>query len=389
MANIVFLCIGIYVAASLLLPWRVKARYRIPAAVFVLLVSQYFNLMHLCFGGGFFTPEGPRFLLLPGTWCFVVLLEMFVLLMFRDVCRLVYALIFRHNAEMRKKFPVNATSLGLLLAAAILALCGMVSALSVPEVKRFEVELPRLPAELDGFSIAVVADMHASALAGRDFVERVVERTLAAKPDMIVFPGDMADGPLALRKDAVEPLQKLSAPCGVFAVPGNHEHYSGIDEWLAHYRETGFPVLENESRRIERNGGTLFVAGVGDKAFYRGALPGHPPAGGFPPDAEKAFAGIDRNFPVVVLSHRPETADEFAGRGADLQISGHTHGGQMLIFDRVFVAPANRGRVRGLYQVGDMRLYVSPGAGLWSGFPVRLGVPPEITLLVLRSPAQK
>jgi len=283
-----------------------------------------------------------------------------------------------------------APTLGALLAAAALAGWGVWTALQPARVHEQEVALPTLPAALDGLRVAVLADIHATPVNDARFVRTVVQRTLAARPDLIVLPGDLVDGDVATTGPHVAPLAELQAPLGVWVAPGNHEYYSGYGAWMERFRGLGLNVLENRTALLDVRGARLALSGIGDPAHAQMAHRGDAsrPAGIAPDVAAVARAaragGADFH---LLLAHQPKLARENAAHGIGLQISGHTHGGQILGLDRWLIAPFNHGFVRGLYDVGAMRLFVANGAGLWAGFAVRLGVPPRIDLLVLRRAA--
>ncbi len=275
-----------------------------------------------------------------------------------------------------------------LLAAAGVAGCGVWLALQPPRVHEQDVELARLPPALDGLRVAVLADIHATPVNDARFVQALVERTLAARPDLIVLPGDLVDGDVATTGPHVAPLAGLQAPLGVWVAPGNHEYYSGYGAWMQRFRQLGLRVLENRSELLQVGDARLALSGIGDPAYGQVARRAHPPAQaeGIAPDvaAVAAQARAARADFHLLLAHQPRTARDNAAHGIGLQLSGHTHGGQILGLDRWLIARFNDGFVRGLYDVGPMRLFVSNGAGLWAGFAVRLGVPPRIDLLVLR-----
>ena len=163
------------------------------------------------------------------------------------------------------------------------------------------------------------------------------------------------------------------------AIPGNHEYYSDFVAWNAAFERLGLRVLRNEHVVIESAGGTLVVAGTTDRNAERFGLP--------LPDIKQALAGAPKDVPVVLMAHQPKGADVNAAAKVDLQLSGHTHGGQIAGLHWI-VQAANEGFVSGLYDVGAMQLYVSNGTGLWNGFPVRIGRPSEITQFTLRAAAQ-
>lgn len=274
----------------------------------------------------------------------------------------------------------------LLAMSVLLLVCGhgAIQGLRLPEVREQELALARLPPELDGLRIAVIADLHASPINNAFYVREVVNRTNAARPDLIVLPGDLIDGDVATQAVNIAALADLSAPHGVWAAPGNHEYYSGYDAWAKVFAGLGLPYLANQAHTITVRGKRLTLSGVGDPAYAQS----HNAGGGVPPD----IASVARQAQAqqaqfhILLGHQPKLAREYAAQhSVHLQIAGHTHGGHIRGFDRWVVAPANNGFVRGRYDVGDMVLFVSSGAGLWAGFTLRLGVPAAIDVLVLRS----
>lgn len=267
----------------------------------------------------------------------------------------------------------------------VLATLGIWNGLKPPQVRERELVVPQLPVELDGVRVAVLADLHVSPVKRTWRTQRIVDAVMATKPDIIVLPGDMVDGEVTDTAAFVEPLTKLAAPHGVWVAPGNHEYYHGYKQWMAHFRGMGLGVLENQTARLSINGRTLAVSGVGDLAALR---PSSYMRGGLAPDLSAVIAAAKGSDAHILLAHQPKQARDAAATGAfNLQISGHTHGGHMLGFDRWVVAPANHGYVRGEYTVKDMKLFVSSGAGQWDGFTARLGVPSSIDVLVLKRDA--
>ncbi|HET7300635.1 MAG TPA: metallophosphoesterase, partial [Oleiagrimonas sp.] len=264
--------------------------------------------------------------------------------------------------------------IGLLVA--VLAGWGVWQAVKVPAVKTVDIHVAGLPAAFDGYRIAQLSDIHATRLLPASWVAAVVDKTNALHPDLIVVTGDLQDGMPAARAADVRPLRNLRVPDGVLVIPGNHEYYSDYRGWMAMFRSLGLDVLENAHVLIRHDGATLAVAGLTDRAAYRFGLPG--------PNLPKALGGIPSGVPVMVLSHRPDTARTIARSGAVLELAGHTHGGQIL-GPSLLTRWANNGFVSGLYQVGDMPLYVSNGTGLWAGLALRLGRPSEITQIILHA----
>lgn len=255
---------------------------------------------------------------------------------------------------------------GIAVAAAAVGL-GTYGVLRGPRVLDVTVPLAKLPAEADGFRIAVVSDTHIGPALGGGFARTVVDTVNGTRPDLIVVVGDLVDGDVDDLREDVAPFADLRAPHGVYFVTGNHEYISGAEQWVRHVPELGMRVLANE--RVALPGFDL--AGVNDVA-------GEPEGQG--PDLDRALAGRDTSRPVVLLAHQPVLIDEAAELGVDLQISGHTHGGQ--VFPANLIAAAANPTLAGLERYGDTQLYVTRGAGAW-GPPVRIGAPSDITVLTL------
>lgn len=244
-------------------------------------------------------------------------------------------------------------------------------------VKRVEVPLPKLPAALDRTTIVQLSDVHIGPTIGKRFIERVVDKVNALEPDVIVITGDLVDGSVERLAPAAAPLAELRARYGVFFVTGNHEYYSGADAWCAHLTKLGLKVLRNERVAIGAAGQSFDLAGVDDySAHFFG--------GGHGADLERALLGRDPRHAVVLLAHQPRAVVEAERAGVGLQLSGHTHGGQIWPFN--YLVRLQQPVTSGLVRFGRSLIYVSNGTGYW-GPPMRLGSPAEITQLVLRAPA--
>ncbi len=254
-----------------------------------------------------------------------------------------------------------------------IAAWGVWGAVCPPALHAVTVVYPNLPASLEGYRIVQLADPHVSSLLRGSRTRRLVEAINAAQPDLVVCTGDIVDGRVRQRAEDVLPLADLKAPDGVWFVSGNHEFYADAPAWQVWYAQKGFRFLNGEyvSPRPD-----LVLAGVDDAAAGRLGI-------ATTNAAEVLSRTPKKGAFTVFLQHRPGEARENAARGADLQLSGHTHGGVLPLFDRL-VKKANNGFVCGLYDLGDgKKLYVSPGAGQWAGIPVRWAIPSEITLLTL------
>ncbi|MCC6747797.1 MAG: metallophosphoesterase [Deltaproteobacteria bacterium] len=244
-------------------------------------------------------------------------------------------------------------------------------------VKRLKVELPRFPRELDGLTVVQLCDLHIGPTLGRAWLEGIVAQTNALKPDVIAIVGDLVDGSVERLRHEVAPLAQLRARHGVFFVTGNHEYYSGAVEWVAELERLGLRVLRNERVRIGTEVASFDLAGVDDYGA-EGLAPGHAH------DLERALAGRDPTREVVLLAHQPRSIFEAARLGVGLQLSGHTHGGQ--IWPWRYLVYLQQPYVSGLARHDRTLIYVSEGTGFW-GPPMRLGTKAEITHLTLASPS--
>jgi len=263
------------------------------------------------------------------------------------------------------------------------AAAGVYAAFTRLTTRRLEIRLARLPSSLDGFTIVQITDLHLGPTLGRRWLEGVVARVNQLRPDLIAITGDLVDGSVEHLRQVVAPVERLRAAHGVFFVTGNHEYYSGAKEWIAELGRMGIQTLHNE--RVSVGGGDSFdLAGVDDHHGGR-MLPGHGP------DLARAVAGRDARRELVLLAHQPLAIFDAAKHGVGLQLSGHTHGGQ--IWPLGFLVRLQQPYIAGHVWHEQTQLYVSQGTGFW-GPPMRLGTTSEITHLTLRagrgaSPAQR
>ncbi|MGZ3649806.1 MAG: metallophosphoesterase [Bdellovibrionota bacterium] len=240
-----------------------------------------------------------------------------------------------------------------------------------PGVRKVTVTLPGLPAALRGLKIAQISDLHLSSHIGLKYVERVVSRTRALGADVIALTGDIGDGHARELGPEIEALRGLHGEAPIFFVTGNHEVYWNFEEWLGVFRGLGMKVLLNAGETFLFRGAEIFVGGITDPACA---------VVGMPPDLLATSVGSDGAALKILLSHRPDPADAAAAAGFDLQLSGHTHGGQFVPW--TIVAGLVHRYSLGLYRIGKMFIYVSAGTGSW-GPRLRLGTTAEITLLEL------
>jgi predicted MPP superfamily phosphohydrolase len=353
------------------LPWGIGAR---AALAFVLLLVAQYHWFVRSFFGSLASPELPQGVLVGLGWAFGSVLLLAMLLLLRDVAAGLVYLVARGAGRAILVGRTLNLSLGAL--ALVLSAIGTWQAVRVPDVKDLELTVPGLPPAFDGYRVVQLTDLHVSRLLPEPWVAAVVAKTDALDADLVVITGDLADGSPEARAADVSPLRDLRARDGVLAIPGNHEYYADYRRWMAAYRALGLDMLENAHVVIRRGDAALVVAGITDR---QAASFGQPR-----PDLDAALKGAPPGAPVILLAHRPEGAARHAQAGVALQLSGHTHGGQIL-GPHLLTQWANEGFVSGLYRVGAMLLYVSNGTGLWNGLAIRLGRPSEITRIVLRS----
>ncbi|MFE9732306.1 metallophosphoesterase [Streptomyces sp. NPDC005863] len=261
---------------------------------------------------------------------------------------------------------------------AVLLAWGYAEAHRVPRVRNVDVHLPRLGAGLDGTRVVLITDTHYGPLDRARWSARVCERVNTLDADLVCHTGDIADGTAERRRAQAEPLGTVRATRARVYVTGNHEYYSQAQGWVDLMDELGWEPLRNRHLLLERGGDTLVVAGVDDVTAESSGLAGHRA------HLAGALHGADPDLPVLLLAHQPKFIDRAAAGGVDLQLSGHTHGGQIWPFHHL--VRIDQPALAGLSRHGARTLlYTSRGTGFW-GPPFRVFAPSEITLLVLRSP---
>lgn len=360
-------------------PLRLGRAANCALGFFLLVVSQKF-LIYKFFGGDSFVPDLPeRFVNLTGwTYSASILLFGFAGLWWcaKLVSRLAARLWQRPRPTVARR-----TDRAVLLAGAVLALLvagwGVWEGVRVPRVKEVSLAVKDLPRAFDGFRLVQLSDLHCSPAARKARTAGIVAAVNARKPDLVCITGDFVDGSPDARRDDLAPLADLRAPYGVLGCAGNHEYYHDYAVWQPVFAALGIRMLDNAHVILERDGEKLVVGGVTDWAARRNErriMEG--------PDVVKAFAGSPVFACRILLQHEPVELDANVAERVRLQLSGHTHGGAVLGLDRL-VKRLNQGHVRGLYKQDDLVLYVCPGTGQWAGFPLRLGVPAEITVITL------
>lgn len=293
---------------------------------------------------------------------------------FGNVLRLVLAL-----ARVDDPLRARVVALAVLGVAVVLLIWGYAEAMRLPRVTRVRVTLPRLGTGLDGLRVVLLTDTHYGPIDRARWSARVVATVNELDADIVCHTGDIADGGVAQRRAQAAPLGEVRARLARAYVTGNHEYFGEAQQWLEHMSELGWEVLHNRHVVLERGGARLVLAGVDDRTAAGSGRPGHGA------DHATALAGADPDLPVLLLAHQPQQIRAAAEHGVDLQLSGHTHGGQIWPFH--YLVRLDQPSVAGLSRYGARtQLYTSRGTGFW-GPPLRIFAPSEITLLTLHSPA--
>jgi predicted MPP superfamily phosphohydrolase len=244
-------------------------------------------------------------------------------------------------------------------------------------VRRTEVTIDRLGAGLDGTRVVLIADTHYGPINRAGWSSRLAAAVNELEPDILVHAGDLADGSVDQRRAQVAPLGTVRGALARVYITGNHEYFSGALGWVAHMADLGWTVLHNRHVVVERGAARLAVAGIDDLTAAGSGVPGHGA------DLPAALRQLDPDVPVILVAHQPKQVRAAAEAGVDLQLSGHTHGGQMWPFH--LLVRAEQGALQGLSRCGGhSQLYVTRGSGFW-GPPFRIFAPSEISLLTLRA----
>ncbi len=275
----------------------------------------------------------------------------------------------------RREFIVRLMNLGLVAATGVAATYGLFQARRRPTVFEVDIPIDGLHPDLEGFRIVQISDLHVGPTIRGGWVRRVVEQVNALRPDMIAFTGDLADGTVRHIREDVAPLADLRAPHGVYFCTGNHEYYSGLDDWLAEIKRLGMTTLNNEHTVVEHGAGRILLAGVTD-------LTAHQMAPHHATDPEAAVAGAPQCDARLLLAHQPGSIFAAARLGFHLMLCGHTHGGQFYPF--AYAVKAVHPYTLGRHKHNGTWVYVNRGTGYW-GPPLRIGIPPEVTVIRLVS----
>jgi predicted MPP superfamily phosphohydrolase len=297
---------------------------------------------------------------------------LFVWAILGNVLRLILAL-----AGVGDPVRARVVSAVVLLIALVLLLWGYAEAMRTSRVRRIDVTLPRLGAALDGLRVVLLTDTHYGPIDRARWSRRVVDVVNTLDADIVAHTGDIADGEVSERRAQAAPLADVRAALTRVYVTGNHEYFSGAQRWVEHMASLGWEALHNRHVLVERGGDRLIVAGVDDRTAAGSGVPGHHA------DHAAALAGTDPELPVLLLAHQPQQVAGAVAHGVDLQLSGHTHGGQMWPFH--YLVRIDQPVLQGLSRHGARtQLYTSRGTGFW-GPPFRIFAPSEITLITVRS----
>ena len=359
---LVLALLHVYVGVRLLLPFGAVAQL---AGWSTLAVCFWL------FPKGFWIREdrGPWAVLLP--WLAAGFFSwLLVLTVLRDVSLIASALALSPQAH---ESWTRASAIVVMALTPAITLIGFYMARRVAPVVNVQVPLAGLPKELEGFTIAQISDIHVGATIKRNFVAAIVDRVNLLHADMIAITGDVVDGSVPDLAHHTEPLAQLASRHGTYVVTGNHEYYSGAHAWIRELRRLGARVLMNEHVVLDHDGAALTVAGVTDWSAHH-FDPSHKSG------PRAAAQGAPEHAPKVLLAHQPRSAPSAEAAGYQLQLSGHTHGGQFWPWN--FLVRLQQPFTAGLNRLGRMWVYTSRGTGYW-GPPMRFGIPSEITLIRL------
>ncbi|HZA94775.1 MAG TPA: metallophosphoesterase [Burkholderiaceae bacterium] len=301
--------------------------------------------------------------------------SLFVLTLLRDVALAIIWI----GSQLGLSLPVSTfavwSALVVPAAATLMTLWGLVNARRTARVVKVDVPIVNLPASLDGFTIAQISDIHVGQTIKGDYLQSIVGAVNSLQPDMVAVTGDLVDGSVAQLRSHVEPLRDLTSRHGTYFVTGNHEYYSGVTAWVSELRRLGINVLLNEHVVLQHNDHSLVIAGVTDYS-------GHHFDESHRSDAAAAIASAPDDVVRILLAHQPRSAAGALQAGFDLQLSGHTHGGQFWPWN--FFVRLQQPFTAGLHRLQSLWVYTSRGTGYW-GPPKRFGAPSEITHLRLVS----
>lgn len=274
----------------------------------------------------------------------------------------------------KRDFIKRSINISMITLAGSATVYGFYSARKGPFIIKHDIYIKKLPDAFENFSIVQISDLHVGPTIKRPYVEDVLEKISRLNPDLIAVTGDLVDGSVKYLKSELQPLKDMIAPYGTFFVTGNHEYYSGVDQWLDETDRLGMKNLINSNELISKAGDQIAIAGITDLRAHQ-IKPAHRS------DPELALRSVPEDITKIVLAHQPNSIHSVHETGADLQLSGHTHGGQFWPF--TYPVKMTHPYIAGLHDHQGTQIYVNRGTGYW-GPPLRIGVPAEITLIRLK-----
>ena len=277
--------------------------------------------------------------------------------------------------ESKRNFIKKSVSIGIIGLTGSATAYGFYKARKGPQVIKEDIFLKNLPPEFENYKIAQISDLHVGPTIKRPYVEKVFDTIANVNPDMLAVTGDLVDGSVENLRSDLEPFKDMIAKDGTFFVTGNHEYYSGVDRWLDETDRLGMSNLVNSKTMIKKQGSEICIAGITD---FRA----HQIKGSHRSNPKQALDNVRNNVPKIVLAHQPNSIYLVHDAGADLQLSGHTHGGQFVPFN--FPTKLANAYLAGLHDHKGTQIYVNRGTGYW-GPPLRLGIPSEITEITLKN----
>ena len=371
--HLVGLLIFIYIYARLIRSLPLSWWFKLTYAGIALLAAQV-HLIQRFLVGGLAAPELPGWLVMTMGWSYASMLLLACSLLLRDLLILL-SYTFSKGERLRNIVLSPLNSSFMLMFSTFICAVGVWRAVSFPTVTHIDIEIDNLPPAFEGYRIVHLSDLHTSRLLPESWLDEVLETSISLRPDLILITGDIIDGTPEHRHRDIRAFKVLEAKDGVWASLGNHEYYSGLDDWLEAFKRINLPILINEHIRIKRGSDEIVLAAVTD-----------PVAARYNQNTRyrKSPNWYQRRRYSILMSHRPIDTQKHASKGVALQLSGHTHGGQIIGLN-ILTQLANHGYIMGLYKVDKMYLYLNRGAGLWGGLPVRIGVESEIAEITLRS----
>lgn len=373
----ILLALQFYIGRRIITPSTLSINFKRIAWIIVLIIPLFLPisfLLRFSNTNGFLADLSGWIAFLGMGFFSLVLVWVFA----RDTILLTLKLLRRNKSShlfdsSRRAFLANSVNYTIIGGSALLTGYGIYEARRIPDLQEVTIPLPNLPPEFEGYRIAQFTDLHVGPTIKRNFVESVVKQISDLNPDLIVFTGDLVDGQVSSLKNDVAPLCELSARDGVFFVTGNHEYYSGALPWIDEVSRLGMQVLIDTHATIVKGTSHILLAGVTDYTSST-MVPEHVS------DPHKAIKGAPESAVKILLAHQPKNIFKAAEAGFDLQLSGHTHGGQY--FPWSYVVTLSQPYISGLNRHHNTWIYVNKGTGYW-GPPLRIGVPSEITIISL------